>query len=264
VRPRASRLAGSAAALLLALSAFVTAQSDRRAEPPDEGRLLNRALPDVTLTTADGAHRRLSEVGRGRPLLLAFVFTRCGGVCSPFLRSWRAADSAVSRLTAFHRLVLSFDSRDSAADMAALAEHVGAERDADWTFAVAAPADVRRLVDATGFWYDWNEASQQFDHPAMVAGIRDGRLVRLLVGGVVSSRRLDELVREVSGEFVASYPLPSRRIRFRCLQFDESTGRVTLDWGFMFLLVPIASTGLTTLVMFAAGAQARRRASAVR
>ena len=43
---------------------------------------------------------------------------------------------------------------------------------------------------------------QQFDHPAMLAGIRDGRLVRLLVGGVVSSGRLDELVREVSGEFV--------------------------------------------------------------
>jgi protein SCO1/2 len=262
VRTRASRVAGTAAALLLALPALVTAQPDPRAEPPDEGRVLNTALPDVTLTTANGAQVRLSEVGRGRPLLLAFVFTRCGGVCSPFLRSWRAADLSVSHPSAFHRLVLSFDSRDSAADMAALAEHIGAERDANWTFAVAAPSDVRQLAEATGFWYDWNEASQQFDHPAMVAGIRDRRLVRLLVGGVVSSGRLAELVREVSGEFVASYPLPGR-IRFRCLQFDESTGRVTLDWGFALLLVPIAGTGLTTLVMFAAGAQIRRRAGAV-
>jgi hypothetical protein len=143
--------------------------------------------------------------------------------------------------------------------MAALAEHVGAERDADWTFAVATPADMRRLAEATGFWYDWDEARQQFDHPAMVAGIRNGRLVRLLVGGVVNSGRLDELVRDVSGEFVASYPLPGR-VRFRCLQFDASTGRVTLDWGFAFLLVPMAGTGLTTLVMFVAGAQVRRRA----
>jgi len=258
VRPRAARVAGVAAALLLAVPAFVTAQPNPRAEPPDEGRLLNATIPDVTLTTSDGAHVRLSQVGRGRPLLLGFVFTRCGGVCSPFLRSWRAADSSVSHPSAFQRLVLSFDSRDSAADMATLAEHVGAERDADWTFAVAAPADVRQLAEATGFWYDWNEASQQFDHPAMVAGIRDGRLVRLLVGGVVSSGRLDELVREVSGEFVASYPLPGR-IRFRCLQFDATTGRVTLDWGFAFLLVPMAGTGLTTLVMFMAGAQVRRR-----
>lgn len=262
MRTRASRVAGTAAALLLALPVLVTAQPGPRAEPPDEGRVLNTALPDVTLTTANGAQVRLSEVGRGRPLLLAFVFTRCGGVCSPFLRSWRAADLSVAHPSAFHRLVLSFDSRDSAADMAALAEHVGAERDADWTFAVAAPADVRQLAEATGFWYDWDEASQQFDHPAMVAGIRDRRLVRLLVGGVVSSGRLAELVREVSGEFVASYPLPGR-IRFRCLQFDENTGRVTLDWGFALLLVPVAGTGLTTLVMFVAGAHIRRRAGAV-
>ena len=119
--------------------------------------------------------------------------------------------------------------------------------------------DVRRLLaEATGFWFDWNEVRQQFDHPAMVAGIRDGRLVRLLVGGVVSSGRLDELVREVSGAFVASYPLPGR-IRFRCLQFDERTGLVSLDWGFALLLVPIAGTGLATLVMFVAGARVRRR-----
>jgi cytochrome oxidase Cu insertion factor (SCO1/SenC/PrrC family) len=258
VRPRASRVAGSAAALLLALSAALIAQPDPRAQPPDEGRVLNTVLPDVTLTTADGAHVRLSEAARGRPLLLAFVFTRCAGVCSPFLRSWRAADRSVSHPSAFHRLVLSFDPRDSAADMAALAEHLGAERDADWTFAVAAPTDVRLLAEATGFWFDWNEVQQQFDHPAMVAGIRDGRLVRLLVGGVVSSGRLDELVREVSGAFVASYPLPGR-IRFRCLQFDERTGLVSLDWGFALLLVPIAGTGLATLVMFVAGARVRRR-----
>lgn len=147
--------------------------------------------------------------------------------------------------------------------MAALAEHVGAARDANWTFAVAEASDVERLAKAIGFWYDWDETNQQFDHPAMVAGIRDGRLVRLLVGGSISSGRLDELVREVSGQFVASYPLPGR-VRFRCLQYDAATGRVTLDWGFALLLIPIAGTGMTTLVMFVAGARLRRRASTVR
>ena len=89
----------------------------------------------------------------------------------------------------------------------------------------------------------------------MLVGIRDGRLVRLLVGGSISSARLDGLVREVSGEFVASYPLPGR-VRFRCIQFDPATGRVTLDWGFALLLVPMAVTAVTTLVMFgAAGAR---------
>src|SRR5207253_391665 len=94
------------------------------------------------------------------------------------------------------------------------------------------------------------------DHPAMLAGIRDGRLVRLLVGGVVSSGRLDELERDIAGEFVASYPLPGR-VRFRCFQYDAATGRVALDWGFALLLVPVGTTGLTATVMFLAGARHR-------
>ena len=100
--------------------------------------------------------------------------------------------------------------------MAMLAHHLDVESDEDWTFAIAAPGDVRRLADATGFWYEWDRNLNQFDHPAMLVGIRSGRLVRLLVGGSVTSARLDELVREVSGVFVPSYPLPSRRDSDAC------------------------------------------------
>jgi hypothetical protein len=117
---------------------------------------------------------------------------------------------------------------------------------------------VRRLADAAGFWYDWNGERGQFDHPAMLAGVRNGRLVRLLVGGQVSSGRLDEVIRELSGEFVASYPLPGR-VRFRCVQFDAATGRTTLDWGSALLLVPMAATWMFTGALFLAGAGVRRR-----
>jgi protein SCO1/2 len=243
--------------LFLTLADAAAAQTDPRAEPPDETRLLKTLLPDIGLTTAGGDRIALSTLSRTKPLVLGFVFTRCAGVCSPFLRSWRAADGALARsassassgASSFQRLVVSFDPRDTAADMSALAAHVGASNDPNWTFAIAAPEDVEKLAEATGFWYEWDETRQQFDHPAMLAGIRDSRLVRLLVGGSVTPVRLGELVREVSGEFVASYPLPGR-VRFRCVQFDAATGRVTLDWGFALLLVPVAATTLTTLVMF--------------
>jgi cytochrome oxidase Cu insertion factor (SCO1/SenC/PrrC family) len=256
MRSLARRLV-AVAALLLSFTGHLTAQIDRSV-PPDEDRYLNAPLPDVALTTATGERTRLSIVGRGQPLLLAFVFTRCTGVCSPFLQSWRMADRSVSHRSTFHRLVVSFDPRDSVADMASVADHLDARRDPDWTFAIADPGDVRRLAEAAGFWYDWSEARRQFDHPAILAGVRNGRLVRLLVGGAVSSGRLDELVRDVSGVFVASYPLPGR-VRFRCLQFDAATGRTTLDWGFALLLVPMAGTGIATMALFVAGARNRRR-----
>jgi protein SCO1/2 len=244
--------------MLVYMAAAATAQSAvSRDAPPSEERLLNTPVPDIWLTTATGTHVTLSQLAAAKPLVLTFVFTRCAGVCSPFLMSWRAADRAVGRQGAYSRLVLSFDPRDTQADMSALGRHLALQQSDNWTLAVGDPSEVRRLAEAIGFWWDWDDDRQQFDHPAMLAGIREGRLVRLLVGGSVNAARLDELMRGVSGEFVQSYPLPGR-ILFRCVQFDAATGRVTLDWGFALLLVPAAATGIATFVMFAAGARARR------
>lgn len=247
------------AALLVVMCAITSVRAQRadpRDAPPREERLLNTAVPDIPLTTATGARVTLSQIAQGRPLLLAFVFTRCAGVCSPFLTSWQSADRALGDKRTYLRLVLSFDPRDTSTDMSTLARHHALDDNDDWTFAVGDPNDVRRLAAATGFWWAWDEGRQQFDHSAMLAAIRDGRLVRLLVGGSITSARLDELVREVSGEFVRSYPLPGR-VPFRCVQYDAASGRTTLDWGFALLLIPIAATGIGTLAMFAAGARVR-------
>jgi protein SCO1 len=250
-----------AAALLVAACVItsLSAQSaDPKDTPPSEERLLNTVVPDIALTTATGAPVTLSQIARGRPLVLAFVFTRCAGVCSPFLTSWQSADRALPEERTYVRLVLSFDSRDTVTDISTLAHHHALNDNDAWTFAIGEAKDIRRLADATGFWWAWDDRRQQFDHPALLAGIRDGRLVRLLVGGSITSARLDELVREVSGEFVRSYPLPGR-VPFRCVRYDPATGGMMLDWGFALLLVPIAATGIGTLAMFAAAARMREK-----
>jgi cytochrome oxidase Cu insertion factor (SCO1/SenC/PrrC family) len=233
---------------------------DPRDVPPDEARLFGRAIPDVLLTMSAG-QVRLSDLTAERSVLLTFVFTRCAGVCSPFLMSWRSADRGASRSSEYTRVVLSFDPRDTHADMTELAHHMALGADTSWIFATAAPAEVRQLADATGFWWEWNERRQQFDHPAMIAGLRKGRLARLLVGGTVTSGRLDELVREVLGDFVPSYPLPGR-VLFRCVRFDAATGRIAVDWGFALLLLPVASATLATTVLFALGGRSRKRGRA--
>jgi cytochrome oxidase Cu insertion factor (SCO1/SenC/PrrC family) len=231
---------------------------DLRDQPPSETGLTTRSLPDVPLTTSTGARTTLATVARGRPLLLTFVFARCVGVCSPFLRSWAAADRSLGRGDAYARLVLSFDPRDTAADMAMMAHHMGlGEHGREWTFAVAEPADVHHLSDAVGFWWDWDERRQQYDHPALLAAVRDGRLVRLLVGGSITTAGLNDMVREMSGEFVRSYPLPGR-VSFRCVRYNAAMGRMSLDWGFAILLLPPFATVGATWALFAYGARARR------
>jgi cytochrome oxidase Cu insertion factor (SCO1/SenC/PrrC family) len=252
----------SAGALVLALActvAGVKAQSlDPRDVPPNEDRLVNVAVPDIPLTLNGGRSVRLSEAARGRPIVMTFIFTRCGGVCSPFLMAWQAADRALGRKSGYMRLVLSFDPRDTWTDVSTFARNHGLDGNEDWTFAVASPSNVRQLADAIGFWWEWDERRRQFDHPALLAGIRDGRLVRLYVGGTIASGRLDELVREISGEFVRSYPLPGR-VPFRCVRWDPATGRMTLDWGFALLLVPVAVTSTGTAAIFTVGARRRKK-----
>ena len=228
---------------------------------PDEAPLLGRPVPDVRIVTG-GTTVSLSGLWGTRPLLLALVFSRCAGICSPFLASLKAAKAALPGPDDYLTIVLSFDPRDTAQDMRELARRLGLEGRADWLFGVgASEGEVDRLAGALGFWYRWDEARMQFDHPALLAAVERGRVRRLLVGGDVRPARLDEVVRELRGDFVAAYPLPGK-VLFRCFQFDPVRGRLVLDWGLLLLLAPAVLAVIATLSLFAAGRRLRAAGSA--
>jgi len=216
--------------------------------PPDEARYVTRDVPDIRIRTADG-EVLLSALWREGPLVLTMVFTRCAGICSPYLRALRRADEALDLPDDVRRVVLSFDPRDTPDDMRRTAGHLGVAGDAGWVLGVAAPADVDRLARALGFWFEWDDDRRQFDHPALLVGIREGRVARLLVGGSVTAARLGEVVREARGQFIASYPLPGD-VLFRCFDYDPVTGVATPAWGALVLLVPALGTTAATLVLF--------------
>ena len=231
---------------------------------PDEARYVNRAVPDITVRTAAG-QIPLSALWQEGPLVLTMVFTRCAGICSPYLRALRRADEALDLPDDVQRVVLSFDPRDTPEHMRRTGEHLGVAGRPGWTLGVAAPADIDRLARALGFWFEWDEDRQQFDHPALLVGIHEGRVARLLVGGSITALRLSEVVREARGQFIPSYPLPGD-VLFRCFDYDPVTGTPTLAWGALVLLVPALGTTAATCVLFRNGRTRRdrkRRASPV-
>jgi hypothetical protein len=60
-----SRVLGLTTGLLIIVAAAAAAAArDPRSMPPVEDRYLNVQLPDMNLTTADGAHTRLSAISR--------------------------------------------------------------------------------------------------------------------------------------------------------------------------------------------------------
>jgi len=234
------RLVCLAGIVLLSFVSGIYAQSGTpdAAGLPDEGRYLNKVLPDILAQSEEIPNFQLSDFWRDKPVLVTMVFARCAGICSPFLSSLKSAADSVGGVGQDYRLVvLSFDPQDTAADMAVLARHVGIQNNGGWIFATTHPAEIRRVADAMGFWFRWDEDRHQFDHPAMLAGIRSGRILRLLVGGTVSPARLREVLDELRGGFVRAYPLPGK-VMFRCVQYDPATQRYRPDWGFLLLFLP--------------------------
>jgi protein SCO1 len=228
------------AILLLGLASPLNAQLSATPASglPDEGRYANLPFPDIVAHSLQMPRLQLADIWREKPVLLTLVFTRCAGICSPFLMSLKSAVDAIGDAGGDYRMmVLSFDPRDTPADMAALAGHIGVSANSDWIFGTSTPAEIERVAKATGFWFQWDIERGQFDHPAMLVGVRAGRIARLLVGGVVSPVRLKEVVDELRGEFVPAYPLPGRAL-FRCFQYDPAVRRFKPDWGFLLLLLP--------------------------
>ena len=88
-----------------------------QASPPEEARYLRKQVPDVLVRDARGGEFSLAKASAERPILLALVFTRCAGVCSPFLSSLSSAEASIGGSgTDYRTVVLSFDPRDTEED----------------------------------------------------------------------------------------------------------------------------------------------------
>jgi protein SCO1/2 len=227
-------------------------------EPPREDRYVYNKIPDILIRTHTGSEN-LASVWRDKPVLLTMIFARCGGVCSPFLRSLNSAIADAGGLGADYRVVvLSFDPRDGVADMERMAEELGVKSNGNWIFAVASSPEIARLAMATGFWFQWDGARQQYDHPSVVVAIDRGKLVRLLAGASVPSTSLRETVQELRGKFADSYALADK-VAFRCFEYDPNSGRYTFDWGLVLMLLPAAAALLATVWVFFLLPSSRRK-----
>jgi len=225
--------------------------NDGSSNLPNEEQVIYRHMPDVSLKTTRQGSIFLSQLWCEKPVLVTLVFSRCAGVCSPFLRSLGEATLRIGGAGEdYYVVVLSFDPEDTAEDMQAMATTLQLHNRPGWIFGVGPPEEIQRLARASGFWFRSVNDTGQYDHPAMLMGIRQGRLVRLLVGATVEPALLRLVVHELQGEMVPSYPLPDPRVPFRCFGYDPATGRSRLDWGALVLLSPSLLTVMTVAGVF--------------
>lgn len=229
--------------------------ADAAAVPPAAGD--QRVLPDVEMTLPGEERVRLSALWRDKPLIVTMFYNHCTGTCSPFLRSLKRAVAEAGGIGEDYRVVtLSFDPNDTPADMQARAKELGIDTTEGWFIGTAPTDSVKQLADAIGFWYRYDASAEAFDHPSQITAVREGRIVRVLLGTMVAPRRFKDLLLEARGIFVPIYPQPGKEALLSCFEVDALTGEARLDWGLLLLLFPGLGALGTVIVVFRRGQSA--------
>lgn len=193
-------------------------------------------VSDVLLTTNNDVSLNLSQLYMKKPLLLALIFTRCAGICNPFLLQLKENLQSKTTDENFNVLVLSFDPRDTGEDMILLSKNLGLENNQQWLFATT--EEIEKVIQSVGFNPIWDSTINQFDHDALLVGInKEGYITKKLIG-IRDRQALDLLIGSVNDIFSPSYRLPGSNQLFSCFNYNPETGKNTPGWGLLFLALP--------------------------
>lgn len=204
-----------------------------------EEKNLYAKIADVALNTPEGTIH-ISELYHNSPVIVAFIFTRCTGICSPFLLNLKDKIQELNSKSNFKILVVSFDPADSLSDLENLANRFGLKDNDQWIFATT--PQITSLNYSVGFNPIWDSTRQQFDHDALLAGIDKNGLITKKLIGLRDNRSLLSMVRTINDEFGLSYPLPRKNMLFSCFTYDPTTGKQSPSIGLFIMLLPAIFT----------------------
>ena len=187
------------AALLLVArlpSAFCAESTPKQLENVGLNPVLGTQLPlDAELVDEAGKVRPLSDWFDGRrPVLLVMSYYECPMLCGLVLNGVRKSVGELSWLPGDHYQIvtISIDPDEgpklAAAKKASIANAFAKpeQRDAaakSWAFLVGKSGSEKRIADAVGFGYQWDEATSQWAHGAAIFLVSPtGKLTRALFG----------------------------------------------------------------------------------
>ncbi len=192
---------------------------------------LGSQLPlDARFQDETGREVALGDYFGKRPVVLAFVYYQCPMLCTQIMNGISSSLKALTMKPGreFDVVLVSFDPRDkfetANAKKRAHLQHWAVTDQADgWHFLTGEEATIRRVADAAGFTYTWDEATQQFAHVSGVLTVTpDGRLSRYFYGVEFSPRDLRLALVESSEGKIGSL---AEELLLYCYQYDPASGR---------------------------------------
>jgi protein SCO1/2 len=193
---------------------------------------LNAQLPhDTRFKDENGRDVTLRQYFDGqRPVVLAFVYYSCPMLCTQIMNGVSRAIKVLPFTPGqdFDVVFISFDPRDkpetAAAKKSALMNYWSTQNQSGaWHFLTGEEPQIRQVTSAAGFFYMWDEKSQQYAHlSGLVVLTPDGRLSRYFYGIEYSPKEL-RLALVESGEGRIGSVVD--QLLLYCYHYDPSQGR---------------------------------------
>jgi protein SCO1/2 len=192
---------------------------------------LGQTVPlDAVFRDESGRVVKLGDYFGSRPVVLSLAYYGCPMLCTVSLNGLA---SALDVLTfepgrEFEVVTVSFEPRETPAQAAAkkavyLRRYKRAGADAAWHFLTGDADSIRRLTEAVGFKYAWDETTKQYAHASGVLVLTpDGRLARYLYGVEYAPKDLRFAIVEASQGRILS---PVDRLLLYCYHYDPEQGR---------------------------------------
>jgi protein SCO1 len=227
---------------------------------------------DLVFNDASGKPVKLGELLDGRPVVLSLVYYGCPMLCTVVLNNQLRGFAGLPTQTIgkdYDVITVSFDPRETS-ELAgkkhkhylhAYARGNAAEK---WHFLTGSEESIKRLTDAVGFRYKWDETSQQFLHPSgLMVLTPQGKIARYFFGIDYEPKDLRLTLVEAGEGKIGTL---TDHIMLFCYHYDAKTGKYGLavtrmvQTGGVITLLAIGS-GLTYLIRKDRRAKARSSSS---
>jgi protein SCO1/2 len=195
---------------------------------------LNEQLPlDLVFKDENGESVKLGDYFGKKPVVLSLVYYQCPMLCNQVLNGMVTAFKVMAFQPGqeFEVVTVSFDPRETAALAAAKkntyvnylpeARRVGAA--GGWHFLTGDETNIKRLTDAVGFRYHFDDATNQFAHAsAIYVTTPQGKLARYFYGIEYAPRDLRLGLIEAADNKIGS---PVDQLLLYCFHYDPATGK---------------------------------------
>jgi protein SCO1/2 len=195
---------------------------------------LDEQLPlDLVFKDEKGETVKLGNYFGKKPVVLALVYYQCPMLCNQVLNGMVTAFKVMAFKPGeeFEVVTVSFDPRETAALAAAkkdtyvnyLPEARRAGAAGGWHFLTGDETNIKRLTDAVGFRYHFDEATNQFAHAsAIYVTTPEGKLARYFYGIEYAPRDLRLGLIEAADNKIGSRV---DQLLLYCFHYDPATGK---------------------------------------